>query len=29
VVDQVGPIRGLWKLLDVKVESGMMLDSEL
>jgi hypothetical protein len=25
----VGPIRGLWRLLDGKVESGLMLDSEL
>jgi hypothetical protein len=25
----VGPIRGLWRLLDGKVESGMMSDSEL
>jgi hypothetical protein len=25
----VGPFRGLWRLLDRKVESGMMSDSEL
>jgi ferredoxin-thioredoxin reductase catalytic subunit len=25
----VGPIRGLWRLLDGKVESGLMSDSEL
>jgi hypothetical protein len=25
----VGPIRGMWRLLDEKVESGLMSDSEL
>jgi hypothetical protein len=25
----VGPIRGLWRILDGKVESGLMSDSEL
>jgi hypothetical protein len=25
----VEPTRGLWRILDVKVESGLMLDSEL
>jgi hypothetical protein len=25
----VGPIRGLWRILDGKVESGQMTDSEL
>jgi hypothetical protein len=27
--DRAGPIRGLWRLLDEKVESGLMSDSEL
>jgi hypothetical protein len=27
--DRAGPIRGLWRLLDGKVESGLMSDSEL
>jgi hypothetical protein len=27
--DRAGPTRGLWRLLNGKVESGLMLDSEL
>jgi hypothetical protein len=27
--DQEGPIRGMWRFLDGKVESGLMSDSEL
>jgi hypothetical protein len=27
--DRAGPIRGLWIILDGKIESGLMLDSEL
>jgi hypothetical protein len=27
--DRAGPIRGLWRLLDGKVESDLMLDLEL